>query len=70
MIAVADELAGAADLVRDKDSGIPGAVISGAGHLVTADDGPGAAPLRRAAADDLGSLLPLAARWPVRRSST
>ena len=53
VIAVADELAGAADLVRDKDSGIPGAVISGAGHLVTTDDGPGAAPLRRAAADDL-----------------
>ncbi len=53
LIAVADELASAADLVRDKDSGVPGAVISGVGDLVTADDGSGAAPLRRAAEDDL-----------------
>jgi coenzyme F420-0:L-glutamate ligase / coenzyme F420-1:gamma-L-glutamate ligase len=53
VIAIADELASAADLVRDKDSGAPGAVISGLGDLVTADDGPGAAPLRRAAEDDL-----------------
>ena len=53
VIAVADELASAADLVRDKDSGVPGAVISGVGDLVTADDGSGAAPLRRAAAEDL-----------------
>lgn len=53
VIAVADELASAADLVRDKDSGVPGAVISGAGDLVTAGDGSGAAPLRRAAAEDL-----------------
>ena len=53
VIAVADELASAADLVRDKDSGVPGAVISGVGDIVTADDGAGAAPLRRAAEDDL-----------------
>ncbi len=53
VIAVADELASAADLVRDKDSGVPGAVISGVGKLVTADDGSGAGPLRRAAEDDL-----------------
>ncbi len=52
-IAVADELTAAADLVRDKDSGVPGAVISGRGDLVTPEDGPGAATLRRAAADDL-----------------
>jgi coenzyme F420-0:L-glutamate ligase / coenzyme F420-1:gamma-L-glutamate ligase len=53
LIGIADELASAADLVRDKDSGVPGAVISGAADLVTADDGPGAGPLRRAAEDDL-----------------
>ena len=53
VIAVADELASAADLVRGKDSGVPGAVISGAEDLVTTEDGAGAAPLRRAAADDL-----------------
>jgi coenzyme F420-0:L-glutamate ligase / coenzyme F420-1:gamma-L-glutamate ligase len=53
LIAIADELASAADLARDKDSAAPGAVISGIGDLVTADDGPGAGPLRRAAEEDL-----------------
>ncbi len=53
LIAVVDELASAADLVRDKDSGVPGAVISGAGDLVTSEDGVGAGPLRRAASEDL-----------------
>jgi coenzyme F420-0:L-glutamate ligase/coenzyme F420-1:gamma-L-glutamate ligase len=53
LIAVADELASAADLVRDKDSGVPAAVISGLGDLVIAEDGPGAGELRRAAGDDL-----------------
>ena len=52
-IAVADELASAADLVRDKDSGVPGAVVSGLGHLVTLDDGPGARAIPRDAQDDL-----------------
>jgi len=53
VIAIADELASAADLVRDKDSGVPGAVISGLRDLVVADDGPGSGPRRRAAEDDL-----------------
>jgi coenzyme F420-0:L-glutamate ligase / coenzyme F420-1:gamma-L-glutamate ligase len=53
LIAVADELASAADLTRDKDSGAPGAIIAGLGELVTADDGPGARPLRRPSEDDL-----------------
>jgi coenzyme F420-0:L-glutamate ligase/coenzyme F420-1:gamma-L-glutamate ligase len=52
-IALADELASAADLVRDKDSGVPGAIVAGLGHLVTPDDGPGADAIRRAAEDDL-----------------
>jgi coenzyme F420-0:L-glutamate ligase/coenzyme F420-1:gamma-L-glutamate ligase len=52
-IAVADELAGAADLIRDKDSGVPGAIVSGVAHLVTEEDGPGAAALRRPATEDL-----------------
>jgi coenzyme F420-0:L-glutamate ligase/coenzyme F420-1:gamma-L-glutamate ligase len=52
-IAIADELAGAADLVRDKDSGIPGAIVSGLGALVITEDGPGAAALRRSAEEDL-----------------
>jgi len=53
VIAVADELASAADLTREKDSGVPVAVMSGLGHLVTREDGPGAAELRRPAEDDL-----------------
>jgi coenzyme F420-0:L-glutamate ligase/coenzyme F420-1:gamma-L-glutamate ligase len=53
VIAVADELASAADLTRDKDSGAPGAIIAGLGDLVIADDGPGAGALRRAADEDL-----------------
>ncbi len=53
VIAVADQLAAFADLVREKDSGIPGAVVSGLGHLVTAEDGPGATAIQRPAAEDL-----------------
>jgi coenzyme F420-0:L-glutamate ligase/coenzyme F420-1:gamma-L-glutamate ligase len=52
-IALADELASAADLVRDKDSGVPGAVVSGLGHLVIAEDGPGARAIPRPADEDL-----------------
>jgi coenzyme F420-0:L-glutamate ligase/coenzyme F420-1:gamma-L-glutamate ligase len=53
VIAVADELAAAADLARDKDSGVPVAIVGGLGELVTPEDGPGAAELRRPAAEDL-----------------
>ena len=52
-IALADELASAADLVRDKDSGVPGAVVAGLGHLVMSEDGPGARAIPRPAEDDL-----------------
>jgi coenzyme F420-0:L-glutamate ligase/coenzyme F420-1:gamma-L-glutamate ligase len=52
-VAVIDELASAADLARDKDSGVPGAVVSGLDHLVTAEDGPGARGLQRPADLDL-----------------
>jgi coenzyme F420-0:L-glutamate ligase / coenzyme F420-1:gamma-L-glutamate ligase len=52
-IAVADEIAAAADLSRSKDSGVPGAIVAGIGDLVSADDGPGAQALRRPVADDL-----------------
>ena len=46
-IAVADQLASAADLVRAKDSNEPVVVVRGAERFVTEDDGPGAAALRR-----------------------
>lgn len=52
-IAVADAAAAAADLVRAKDAGAPAVLISGLGRFVTAEDGPGAAALRRPAAEDL-----------------
>ena len=52
-IALADELAAAADLVRDKDSGVPGAIIAGLQDLVTPDDGPGAQAIRRPPEEDL-----------------
>lgn len=53
LIAVADEAASAADLVRDKASGVPAAVVRGLGEHVSAEDGPGAAALRRPREDDL-----------------
>lgn len=52
-ISVADQAASAADLVRDKDSGVPGAVISGLAHLITAEDGHGAKAQQRPADEDL-----------------
>lgn len=53
LIAVADEAAAAADLVRDKASRVPAAIVRGLERFVTADDGPGAAALRRPRDQDL-----------------
>jgi coenzyme F420-0:L-glutamate ligase / coenzyme F420-1:gamma-L-glutamate ligase len=53
MIAIANEAAAAADLVRDKASREPAVVIRGLGRFVTDEDGPGAAPLVRAVGEDL-----------------
>ena len=52
-IAVADELAAAADLARTKDGALPLVLIRGAGRHVTPHDGPGAAALVRPEAEDL-----------------
>ena len=52
-IAIADEVAAAADLVRDKTSRTPVAIVRGLGDRVTDDDGPGAAALRRPRDEDL-----------------
>ncbi len=52
-IAVADQLAAAADLARAKDAGQPAVVVRGAGRWVTAGDGPGVGPLLRGADTDL-----------------
>jgi coenzyme F420-0:L-glutamate ligase/coenzyme F420-1:gamma-L-glutamate ligase len=53
VIAIADEAAAAADLVRVKDSGVPAVVVRGLGRYVYADDGPGAVALRRPTSEDL-----------------
>jgi coenzyme F420-0:L-glutamate ligase/coenzyme F420-1:gamma-L-glutamate ligase len=54
VVAIADELAAAADLVRDKASGGPAVLVRGAGAWRTDEDGPGAAvALQRAADEDL-----------------
>ena len=52
-IAIADELASAADLARAKDAKQPVVIVKGAGHHVTDDDGPGAAAMIRPEAEDL-----------------
>jgi coenzyme F420-0:L-glutamate ligase/coenzyme F420-1:gamma-L-glutamate ligase len=52
-VAIADQLASAADLARTKDSQEPVVVIRGADRYVTPEDGPGAAALRRPRALDL-----------------
>jgi len=53
LIAIADEAAAAADLVRDKASRVPAAVVRGLGRHVGAADGPGAAALPRRRSEDL-----------------
>ena len=53
LIAIADEAAAAADLVRGKDSRVPAVIVRGLDRFVTADDGPGAAALRRPRDEDL-----------------
>jgi coenzyme F420-0:L-glutamate ligase / coenzyme F420-1:gamma-L-glutamate ligase len=53
LIAIADEAAAAADLVRNKASRVPAVVIRGLARHVTAEDGPGAVALRRPNDEDL-----------------
>ena len=68
--AVADEVAGTAELVLGKDALTPAAVVTGLAHRVLApgDDGPGAAALVRPEADDLFGLGALdAVQAAVRR---
>ena len=52
-IAIADQAAAAADLVRDKASGVPAAIVRGLGRHVHQEDGPGGAALRRPRDEDL-----------------
>lgn len=52
-LAAGDAIAAAADLARAKDSREPVVLVRGLAHLLTEDDGPGAAALRRPEAEDL-----------------
>jgi coenzyme F420-0:L-glutamate ligase/coenzyme F420-1:gamma-L-glutamate ligase len=52
-IAIADEAATAADLVRSKDSNVPAVILRGLDRFVTPEDGPGAIALRRSPSEDL-----------------
>jgi F420-0:gamma-glutamyl ligase len=56
VVASADELAAAGDLVKGKSAGVPVAVVRGLAHLTTPEDGPGARPLVRPAVDDMFRL--------------
>ena len=56
IVAVADEIAGAADLVKGKAAGLPVAVIRGLGHLVGELSEPGAQVIIRPAGEDLFRL--------------
>ncbi|MFF5568554.1 coenzyme F420-0:L-glutamate ligase [Streptomyces sp. NPDC012623] len=59
VVALADELAAAGDLVKGKAGNLPVAVVSGLGHLVAPGDPaaePGARALVRVAADDMFRL--------------
>jgi coenzyme F420-0:L-glutamate ligase/coenzyme F420-1:gamma-L-glutamate ligase len=67
-VALVDELAAAADLVKGKLAGVPAAVVRGL-QVVVADPDPGTRPLVRAPEDDLfpwGARDLLAARVPAR----
>jgi len=67
--AVADEIAAAADLIKQKTTGIPVAIIRGLGELVTDAAGPGAGAIIRPAEEDmfrLGAADVLTARRTVR----
>jgi len=55
VVATADELAAAADVVKGKARGIPVAVVRGSG-VVSKDDGPGAAAIVRPSRDDLFTM--------------
>jgi coenzyme F420-0:L-glutamate ligase / coenzyme F420-1:gamma-L-glutamate ligase len=52
-LAVADAIAGLADLARAKDSREPVVIVEGLERFVTAEDGPGAVALLRPLAEDL-----------------
>jgi len=69
VVAVADEIASAADLVKGKATGVPAAVVRGLDALVTEDPGPGAAALVRSEDEDLFTLGTAEARQQGQRDA-
>lgn len=53
LIAVADQVAAAADLVRTKSNRVPAAIVRGLDRFVTQEDGPGASAILRPRSEDL-----------------
>lgn len=69
IVALADEIASAGDLVKGKLDGVPIAVVRGLTGVVTSEDGPGARALVRPPAEDMfrfGSADVLRARRTIR----
>ncbi|MHB1164819.1 MAG: coenzyme F420-0:L-glutamate ligase [Candidatus Nanopelagicales bacterium] len=69
VVAVADEVAAAADLAKGKVGGLPVAVVRGLGDYVTDEDGPGAAAIVRPLDEDLFTLGTAEALAEGRRSA-
>ena len=69
IVAVADEVAAAADLVTGKVRGAPVAIVRGLARYVTDEDGPGGAAIIRALDDDLFTLGTAEARSLGQRSA-
>jgi coenzyme F420-0:L-glutamate ligase / coenzyme F420-1:gamma-L-glutamate ligase len=53
VVAVADQVAAAANLVGGKDTGVPACLVRGLDRYVSTEDGPGARAIQRPEADDL-----------------
>ncbi|CAB4931859.1 MAG: coenzyme F420-0:L-glutamate ligase [Actinobacteria bacterium] len=70
VVATADEIASAADLVKGKATSMPVAIVRGMRHAVTDEDGPGARALVRPRGEDLFWLGTSEAITEGRRSAT
>lgn len=72
VVAIADEVAAATELVRGKAVGRPAAVVRGLGRYVTVDDGAGARSTQRPPEEDLfslGTAEAFAAGWAAARAA-
>ena len=56
IVAIADEIASAVDLVTGKSKNLPVAIVHGLAYYVTVEDGPGAASMIRPLEEDMFRL--------------